>query len=58
MKAEGNGISILSAQAAMGAQNQEFGVEKARWIPAHACILTEAKEISRWLMKQHLWGKR
>ena len=58
MEAKGNGLAVFGAQAAMRAQNQEFGIEQAIRLPAHAGILAQAEEISRRLGQQHLRGER
>jgi hypothetical protein len=42
----------------MRAQNQKFGIEQAVRLPAHACVLRQAEEISRWLDEKHLGRKR
>ena len=58
VKAESDGLSILGAQAAVRAQNQEFGIKQPRRVPAHAGALGQAEEISRRLREQHLGGQR
>ena len=38
----------------MRAQNQKLRIEQPRRLPAHARVLAQPKEISRWLREQHL----
>ncbi len=58
VEAESNGFSIVGAQAAVRAQNQELGVEQAFRFPTHARVLAQAEEIPGWLRKQHFRRKR
>jgi hypothetical protein len=58
MEAKRYGLSILGAQTAMSAQDQELRVKQAIRIPPHSGILTQAKKISRRLSEQHLRGER
>ncbi len=39
MKAEGDGCSIGGAQAAMGAEDEDFGAQQLLRLPTHACVL-------------------
>ena len=58
MKSKRNGLAVFGAQAAVGAQDQEFGIEKAGGIPAHPGALRQTEEIARGLGEQHLRGER
>ena len=54
MKTERDGSSIGRANTAVGAENEELGIEQARRFPSHARILREAEEIAGGLRQQHL----
>ena len=54
VKTERDGLPIFSAHAAVRAENEELGIEQPRGLPAHAGVLGEAEEISRWRVEQHL----
>jgi hypothetical protein len=58
VKAEGDGLPVFRAQAAVRAEDKELGIEKAIGTPAHAGVLRQAEEIARRLGQQHLLRQR
>ena len=58
VEAEGDGLAVLGAQAAVGAEDEEFGIEEAVGLPAHTGVLREAEEIAGGLGEEHLRGER
>ncbi len=58
VEAKCDGGSVLSTHPAVRAQDEEFGIKQARWVPSHAGVLRESEEISRGLSQQHLRGDR
>ncbi len=58
VKAKSDGPTVFAPQAAMGAQNQEFRIEKARRLPAHSGALGQTEQVSRRLIEQHFRGDR
>ncbi len=58
VKAERDGLAIFRAQAAVRAQDQKLGIEKAIRVPAHSGVLREAEKIAGGLGEQHLGRKR
>ncbi len=56
VQAESDGLSVVGAQAAMRAENEEFGIKEPCRVPTHAGALGQAEEISRRLSEQHLCG--
>jgi|GEM_PF-5252745 len=53
VEAESDGGSVSGTQAAMRAEDEEFGVKEPLRLPAHAGILREAEEMSGWLGEEH-----
>ncbi len=43
VEAERDGLAIFRAQAAVGAQDQKFGVEESTRLPAHSGVLRQAE---------------
>ena len=56
VKAESDGSAVWSAEAAVGAEDEDFGAEDARGVPAHADVLAEPEEIAGGLGEEHLRG--
>ena len=56
VKAESDGGAVWSAQAAVGAEDEDLGAEDAGRVPAHADVLAETEEIAGGLSEQHLGG--
>ncbi len=60
VEAECDGSAVLGAETAVGAEDEELGVEETGGLPSHAGVLGEAEEISGGLGEKHLGrdGKR
>jgi hypothetical protein len=54
VETEGDGCAVVGAKAAVGAEDEDFGVEETVWVPAHAGVLAEAEEIAGGLGEEHL----
>ncbi len=54
VETEGDGLSAVGAQAAVGAEDQKLRIEQAIRVPAHTGILTQAEKIPGGLSEQHL----
>ena len=46
VEAEGDGGSVGGAQAAVGAEDEDFFADEFLRFPAHACVLAQAEEIA------------
>ena len=56
VKAQRDGPAVFGAQAAVGAQDQELGIEEARRFPAHAGALGQPEEVAGGLIEEHFGG--
>ena len=56
VEAEGDGGSIGGAQAAVGAEDEDFRAEQFLRFPAHAGVLAQAEEIAGGRGEQHFRG--
>ncbi len=51
--AQGDGRAVLGADAALRAQDEEFGPAQEARVPAHARVLAEAKEVAAGRVQEH-----
>ena len=56
VEAERDGGAVGGAQAAVGAEDEDFGAEECVRFPAHAGVLGQAEEIAGGRGEEHLGG--